>query len=83
MFLEVVDQQKRKLISVDLNGGNRRDHATGDMVTVALPNSVDWFVAVAAAWKLGATPQPVGAHLPTPALTGRRHGPQRRLTSTA
>ncbi|HEX8805114.1 MAG TPA: AMP-binding protein, partial [Acidimicrobiales bacterium] len=36
----------------------------GDMVTVALPNSVDWFVAVAAAWKVGAIPQPVGAHLP-------------------
>jgi bile acid-coenzyme A ligase len=36
----------------------------GDMVTVALPNSVDWFVAVAAAWKLGAVPQPVSAKLP-------------------
>src|SRR4051794_8491900 len=34
------------------------------MVTVALPNSVDWFVAVAAAWKLGAIPQPVSAKLP-------------------
>ncbi|MBA3653858.1 MAG: AMP-binding protein [Actinobacteria bacterium] len=36
----------------------------GDMVTIALPNSVDWFVAAAAAWKLGATPQPVSARLP-------------------
>jgi bile acid-coenzyme A ligase len=36
----------------------------GDMVTVALPNSTDWFVAVAAAWKLGAIPQPVSAKLP-------------------
>ncbi|HEX6425333.1 MAG TPA: AMP-binding protein [Acidimicrobiales bacterium] len=36
----------------------------GDMVTIALPNSVDWFVAVAAAWKLGAVPQPVSARLP-------------------
>ena len=36
----------------------------GDMVTVALPNSTDWFVAVAAAWKLGAVPQPVSAKLP-------------------
>ena len=36
----------------------------GDMVTIALPNSVDWFVAVAAAWKLGAIPQPVSARLP-------------------
>ena len=36
----------------------------GDMVTVALPNSLDWFVAVVALWKLGATPQPVSARLP-------------------
>ena len=34
------------------------------MVTVALPNSLDWFVAVVALWKLGATPQPVSARLP-------------------
>jgi imidazolonepropionase-like amidohydrolase/Tol biopolymer transport system component len=33
VFVEVVEQQKRKLISVDLNGGNRRDHAQGEMVT--------------------------------------------------
>jgi bile acid-coenzyme A ligase len=36
----------------------------GDMVTIALPNSVDWFVACAAAWKLGSIPQPVSARLP-------------------
>ena len=36
----------------------------GDMVTVASPNSVDWCVAAAAAWKLGAVPQPVSARLP-------------------
>jgi bile acid-coenzyme A ligase len=36
----------------------------GDLVTVALPNGVDWFVAAAALWKLGATPQPVSARLP-------------------
>jgi bile acid-coenzyme A ligase len=36
----------------------------GDMVTIALPNSVEWFVAFAAAWKLGAIPQPVSARLP-------------------
>jgi bile acid-coenzyme A ligase len=36
----------------------------GDMVTIALPNSVGWFVAVAASWKLGAVPQPVSARLP-------------------
>ena len=36
----------------------------GDMVTVALPNSTEWFVAIVALWKLGATPQPVSARLP-------------------
>ncbi len=36
----------------------------GDMVTVALPNSTEWYVAVAACWKIGAIPQPVPAHLP-------------------
>jgi bile acid-coenzyme A ligase len=36
----------------------------GDMVTIALPNSIDWFVAVGAAWKLGAIPQPVSSRLP-------------------
>jgi bile acid-coenzyme A ligase len=40
----------------------------GDMVTVALPNSVDWFVAVVACWKLGAIPQPVSSRLPAPEL---------------
>ena len=33
LFLEVVADQKRKLISVDLMGGNRREHAQGEMVT--------------------------------------------------
>ncbi len=36
----------------------------GDMVTIALPNSVEWFVAFAACWKIGAIPQPVSATLP-------------------
>ena len=36
----------------------------GDMVTVALPNSVEWFVAAAAIWKLGATLQPINSRLP-------------------
>jgi bile acid-coenzyme A ligase len=42
--------------------------AAGDLVTIALPNGVDWFVAFAAAWKIGATPQPVSARLPGPEL---------------
>jgi imidazolonepropionase-like amidohydrolase/Tol biopolymer transport system component len=33
VFVEVNEQQKLKLVSVDLNGGNRRDHAQGEMVT--------------------------------------------------
>ena len=36
----------------------------GDMITVALPNSVEWFIAFAACWKIGAVPQPVSARLP-------------------
>jgi bile acid-coenzyme A ligase len=45
-----------------------RGAGEGDMVTIALPNSVDWFVAAVACWKIGAIPQPVGAHLPAPEL---------------
>lgn len=41
---------------------------TGDMVTIALPNSTAWFVAVAACWKVGAIPQPVSSRLPEPEL---------------
>jgi bile acid-coenzyme A ligase len=40
----------------------------GDMVTIALPNSVAWFVATAATWKLGAVPQPVSSRLPATEL---------------
>lgn len=36
----------------------------GDMVTIALPNSTGWYVAVAACWKIGAIPQPVSSKLP-------------------
>ena len=38
------------------------------MVTIALANSVEWFVAFAACWKIGAIPQPVSARLPAPEL---------------
>ena len=34
------------------------------MVTIALPELVDWFVAAVACWKLGAIPQPVSSRLP-------------------
>jgi bile acid-coenzyme A ligase len=36
----------------------------GSMVSIALPNSVDWFVAVVAAWRIGAIPQPLSSRLP-------------------
>jgi bile acid-coenzyme A ligase len=36
----------------------------GDFVTIALPNTIEFFLACAATWKLGATPQPVSAKLP-------------------
>ncbi len=35
-----------------------------DFVTIALPNSIAFFDACFACWKLGATPQPVSAKLP-------------------
>ena len=33
-------------------------------VTIALPNGIAFFEAAIAAWKLGATPQPISARLP-------------------
>jgi bile acid-coenzyme A ligase len=54
-----------------LNLGNNlalylAEHGTkeGDMVTVAVPNSIDFFIAYVAAWRLGATPQPISSRLP-------------------
>ncbi len=35
-----------------------------DFVTIALPNSIEFFEATFAIWKVGATPQPVSAKLP-------------------
>jgi len=35
-----------------------------DRVTIALPNGIEFYEAALAAWKLGATPQPVSARLP-------------------
>jgi bile acid-coenzyme A ligase len=40
----------------------------GDLVTIGLPNCVEYFIACAAMWKLGATPQPVSAKLPAAEL---------------
>ena len=36
----------------------------GSMVTIALPNSIEFFEACLAVWKLGATPQPVSSRSP-------------------
>jgi bile acid-coenzyme A ligase len=36
----------------------------GDLVTLGLPNGIEFFVACLATWKLGATPQPISSHLP-------------------
>jgi len=38
--------------------------AEGDFVTIGLPNGIDFYEAAIAAWKLGATPQPVSYRLP-------------------
>ncbi len=40
----------------------------GDMVTVTLPNSVDYLETIMALWKIGATPQPLSSVLPEPEL---------------
>ena len=42
----------------------------GDYVTIVLPNSIQWVQSVLAAWKLGATPQPLSARLPDAELEG-------------
>jgi bile acid-coenzyme A ligase len=36
----------------------------GELVTLGLPNGIEFFVACLATWKLGATPQPISARLP-------------------
>lgn len=38
--------------------------SSGDFVTIALPNSIEFYQACIATWKLGATPQPISAKLP-------------------
>jgi bile acid-coenzyme A ligase len=57
--------RRSDVLAVDLR---RHGVRAGAMVTVALPNSVEWFVAVVAVWKLGAIPQPISARLPRPEL---------------
>ena len=42
----------------------KRGVELGDFVTIALPNGIGFIEAAYAAWKLGATPQPVSSRLP-------------------
>ncbi|HTK16101.1 MAG TPA: AMP-binding protein [Acidimicrobiia bacterium] len=42
----------------------------GDIVVLALPNSVEFIAATIAAWKVGATPTPVSSRLPKRELDG-------------
>jgi bile acid-coenzyme A ligase len=53
--------RRSDLLAVELR---RLGVGMGDMVTMALPNSLEWFISVVALWKLGAIPQPVSARLP-------------------
>lgn len=43
---------------------------TGDYVSIAMPNSIQWIQAILACWKLGAVPQPLSARLPDAEFTG-------------
>jgi bile acid-coenzyme A ligase len=42
----------------------KRGVGAEDLVTIALPNCIEFYVATLAIWKLGATPQPVSSRLP-------------------
>ena len=43
---------------------------TGDYVSIAMPNSIEWLAAVIACWKLGAVPQPLSPRLPDAEFAG-------------
>jgi len=42
----------------------KRGVGADDLVTIALPNCIEFYEATLAIWKLGATPQPISARLP-------------------
>jgi bile acid-coenzyme A ligase len=54
-----------------------------DLVTIALPNGIAFYEASIAAWKLGATPQPVSARLPKPEFDAIVELARPRLVITA
>lgn len=43
-----------------------RGVGVGDLVTIALPNSIEFYAAAFAVWKLGGVPQPLPHRLPPP-----------------
>ncbi len=57
---QALDRRSNQLARVFHDRGVR----SGDFVTIALPNSIEFFEASLAAWKLGATPQPISYRLP-------------------
>jgi bile acid-coenzyme A ligase len=57
---ETLERRSNQMAHAYADLGVQRDH----LVTIALPNSIAFFVSAFATWKLGATPQPVSAHLP-------------------
>ena len=55
-----IDQRTNRLARAYQGLGVRAD----DLVTIALPNGIEFFEAAIATWKLGAIPQPVSHRLP-------------------
>ena len=55
-----LDRASNRLARVYADHGVKQ----GDLVTIALPNGLDHFVACMAAWRLGATPNPISHNLP-------------------
>lgn len=55
-----LDARSNRLARAYQNLGVNAD----DFVTIALPNSIEYFESLFAIWKLGAIPQPVSARLP-------------------
>ncbi len=55
-----LDQRSNRLARAYARLGVEQD----DFVTIGLPNGIDFYEAVLATWKLGATPQPISARLP-------------------
>jgi bile acid-coenzyme A ligase len=61
-----LDRQSNALARAYAELGVEQD----DLVTIGLPNGREFYLACAAVWKLGATPQPVSARLPAAEQAG-------------